>query len=306
MVVNLAPDLNNISLDPWDLNTFRENELQATVYRLDKIHPEISGNKWFKLKYYLERARKENKQKLISFGGAYSNHLIALAAAAGLNGYSSTGMIRGEEPIRLSHTLLAAKNYGMELRFLSRTAYTRKKNSVQSVEEEATDPDALLIPEGGAGAEGVRGAEEILSGIPAGGYTHICCAAGTGTMLAGLINSAGPDQKIIGVSVLKGTRDFEPLNRAWIKNQADLQRVEMIHEYHFGGYAKPEKSLIDFMNRTYQESGIPTDFVYTGKLLFAVAGMAARHAFPAGSRILVLHSGGLQGNLSLAPGLLQF
>jgi 1-aminocyclopropane-1-carboxylate deaminase len=305
-VVNLAPDLNNISLDPWDLNTFRENELQATVCRMDKIHPEISGNKWFKLKYYLEKAGRENKRKLISFGGAYSNHLIALAAAADMNGYSSTGMIRGEEPSRLSHTLLAARNYGMELRFLSRTDYTKKKKSVEFIPEEETDPDALLIPEGGAGVEGVKGAEEILSVIPASGYSHICCATGTGTMLAGLINSAGPDQKIIGVSVLKGTRDFGPLNRAWIKNQADLQRVEMIHEYHFGGYAKTVKPLIDFMNRTYQESGIPTDFVYTGKLLFAVAGMAARHAFPAGSRILVLHSGGLQGNLSLAPGLLQF
>jgi 1-aminocyclopropane-1-carboxylate deaminase/D-cysteine desulfhydrase-like pyridoxal-dependent ACC family enzyme len=300
------PDLNTISLDPWDHAGFRENDLQVDVLRLDKIHPEISGNKWFKLKYYLEKARRANKQKLISFGGAYSNHLLALAVAAKTNGFSSIGIIRGEEPALLSHTMIITKEYGMELRFHSRRDYNQKKKSAALQDWDENDPDALMIPEGGEGLEGILGAEEILPRVPHNLYSHICCAVGTGTTLAGVINSAGPNQKIIGVSVLKGTRDFEPLNLSWLKNPSAIQNVQMIHADHFGGYAKYTETLIDFMNRVFAESGIPTDFVYTGKLLYSVDRMASMQAFPAGSRILVLHTGGLQGNRSLAPGLLQF
>jgi 1-aminocyclopropane-1-carboxylate deaminase len=303
--VTIEPELKNISRDFWDHPEFRKNELHVEVFRLDKIHPQISGNKWFKLKYYLEKARDTKKQKLVSFGGAYSNHLLALAATAKLNGFSSIGYVRGEEPARLSHTMLAAKEWGMELRFLSRPDYNQKKNPAADIMDKM-EPDVLLIPEGGAGFEGLRGAEEILSHVPLTLYSHICSAVGTGTTLAGLINSAGSNQKIVGVSVLKGTRDFEPLNISWIKNKANLDNVQMIHSDHFGGYAKYSESLIDFMNRTYAESGIPTDFVYTGKLFYAIVRMAAIKSFPAGSRILILHTGGLQGNHFLAPGLLQF
>ncbi|HEY4936937.1 MAG TPA: pyridoxal-phosphate dependent enzyme [Puia sp.] len=298
--------MKNITLDPWDHPGFRQNDLQAEILRLDKIHPDISGNKWFKLKYFLERARLTNKKKLISFGGAYSNHILALAAAARINGLISIGYIHGEESAKLSHTLLAAKEYGMELRFLCRPDYNQKKKSATLNSTDENEPDALFIPEGGAGTDGIRGAEEILSVLGLTRFSHICCAVGTGTTLAGLINSAGSHQKKIGVSVLKGTHDFEPLNISWIKNQAGLGNVQMIHADHFGGYAKHNQFLIDFMNMTYAESGIPTDFVYTGKLFYSISRMAAEKAFPAGSRILILHTGGLQGNLSLAPGMLQF
>jgi 1-aminocyclopropane-1-carboxylate deaminase len=308
-VTDLRPDLKNISLDPWNHAVFRQNDLQVEVLRLDKIHPEISGNKWFKLKYYLEKAKFTNKNTLVSFGGAYSNHLLALAAAARINGFSSIGFIRGEEPTRLSHTLLATKEYGMALRFLSRPDYDQKKKSVllnNWGEKGIVGQASLLIPEGGAGMEGIRGAEEILSMVPLQRYTHICTAVGTGTTLAGLINSAGQDQKLIGVSVLKGTWDFEPIDISWIKNGAGFANVQMIHEDHFGGYAKYNASLLAFMNRIYAESGIPTDIVYTGKLFFSVIRLADMKLFPLGSRILVLHTGGLQGNRSLAPGLLGF
>jgi 1-aminocyclopropane-1-carboxylate deaminase len=313
-VNDLKPDLNNVSLDTWDHSIFRQNELEATVLRLDNIHPDISGNKWFKLKYYLENARLTDKNRLISFGGAYSNHLLALAAAAGLYGFSSIGYIRGEKPGRLSQTLLAAKEYGMELRFLTRHEYDQKKK-IAGLDYQTeyppdvfdkNDPDYLLIPEGGAGIDGIRGAGEILSLVQISRYSHICTAAGTGTTLAGLINSARTDQQIIGVSVLKGTRDLEPMDTSWIKNETSLNNVRMIHEDHFGGYAKYTETLIDFMNQIYKNSGIPTDFVYTGKLFFSVIRMAEMKLFPPGSRILVLHTGGLQGNRSLAPGLLQF
>ena len=300
------PDLKKISLDIWDHPIFQKNELRTDVLRLDKIHPEISGNKWFKLKYYLEKAEKTNKRKLISFGGPYSNHLLALAAAAKLYGFSSVGIIRGEKPSVRSPILVAAEAYGMEFQFLSRSQYDLKKKSAGSNELDSHESDALLIPEGGAGIDGIRGAEEILSFVPLKLYSHIFCAVGTGTTMAGLINASLSHQKKIGVSVLKGTGDFQPLNLSCINNQADLENIQIIHGGHFGGYAKHTKPLLDFMNRIHTESGIPTDFVYTGKLFYTVLQMVSEKAFPAGSRMLVLHTGGLHGNSSITQGLLQF
>jgi 1-aminocyclopropane-1-carboxylate deaminase len=305
-VIDILPDLKNITVDPWNHAHFQKNELEVEVLRLDKIHPDISGNKWFKLKYFIESARKANKQKLISFGGAHSNHLLALAAASGIYGFSSVGYIRGEKPRQLSYMLRAATEYGMELRFLSRPDYDRKKKLAAEHPEIENESDSLLIPEGGAGLDGIKGAEEILSQMSLTRYSYICCAVGTGTTLTGIINNARDDQKIIGVSVLKGTHGFGPLNTLMIKKPECLKNVQMIHTDHFGGYAKKNKLLINFMNKIFDESGIPTDFVYTGKLFYSIARMASENAFPNRSRVLILHSGGLRGNHSLAPGLLQF
>jgi 1-aminocyclopropane-1-carboxylate deaminase len=231
-----------------------------------------------------------------------------------LYGLRSVGLIRGEHPALLSHTLFAAKEYGMKLIFLPRTLFDQVKRSdlPDNWTENFTDlsvetiQDSLLIPEGGAGFEGLRGAEEILSLVPQREYSHIGVAVGTGATLAGLINSAHPDLNITGISVLKGTRDLGPIDISWIKDRSGLARVQIVHDYHFGGYAKYNATLTGFMNTTYTESGIPTDFVYTGKLLFAVISMADMKLFPPGSRILVLHTGGLQGNRSLTPGLIGF
>jgi 1-aminocyclopropane-1-carboxylate deaminase len=305
--VELLPDLKKISLDHWNAVVFQKNDLQVDVLRLDKIHPEISGNKWFKLKYYLQRARQEGKTKLVSFGGAYSNHLLALAEACRINGFSAAGFIRGEKPKQLSHTLQAAKERGMELRFLPRRDYQDKKRQVISWDAEKSAGDELIIPEGGAGVEGIRGAAEILSMVSdTTSYSHICTAVGTGTTLAGLAEFAGPNQKIVGVSVFKGTKDLEPLQDLCISQGRSYENVQIIHDDHFGGYAKHPQLLFDFMNLTFSECGIPTDFVYTGKLFYSIARNATEKGFPAGSRILVIHTGGLQGNLSLSPGLLQF
>jgi 1-aminocyclopropane-1-carboxylate deaminase len=314
IVPDTGPDLTNISIDPWDHLIFRQNELRVDVLRLDKIHSEISGNKWFKLKYYFEKAKRASKNTLVSFGGAYSNHLLALAAMARMNGLHSVGLIRGEKPVTLSHTLSAAREYGMKLLFLPRTVFDLIKRSdhLDNWEEYFTDlsteaiRNGLLIPEGGAGFEGIEGSEEILSFIPQQTYTHLCTAVGTGATLAGLINSSPPDLKITGISILKGTRNLEPMDISWIRDPSKMANVQIIHDYHFGGYAKHNALLTGFMNIIYTESGIPTDFVYTGKLIFAVISMAEMKFFPPGSRILVLHTGGLQGNRSLTPGLLRF
>jgi 1-aminocyclopropane-1-carboxylate deaminase len=313
-VTDLRPDFANISLEPWDHQVFRQNGLLVDVLRLDKMHAEISGNKWFKLRYYVEKAKQTNKDTLVSFGGAYSNHLLALAATAHIHGLHSIGFIRGEQPALLSHTLISAKEYGMKLLYLPRSEFDFKKRSdlLGNWAENFTDFNketiqrSLLIPEGGAGKEGLRGSEEILSFVPQQKYTHVCTAVGTGTTLAGLINRSRPGLKLIGISVLKGTLDLEPIDVSWIKDRSKIADVQMVHDYHFGGYAKYNALLTGFMNITYAESGIPTDFVYTGKLLFAVISMAVMKLFPPGSRILVLHTGGLQGNRSLTPGLLGF
>ncbi len=326
-MITFGPEGQHISLDLWVHSSFDRADIRVDVLRLDKIHPEISGNKWFKLKYFLEEAKDQNKQVLLSFGGAYSNHLLALAAAASMAGFASVGMIRGEEPPMLSPTLSAAQEYGMKLCFLSRSEYMRQKIAAACMElaKNETDPDSavrysemgigsgdefgpgtLFIPEGGAGFAGVRGAEEILSLVPFTEYSHICCAVGTGTTLAGLINSSAPDQVKIGVSVLKGTEALGPMDLSWIKDHSKLNNVTIIHTDHFGGYAKMNAELILFMNELYRNSGIPTDFVYTAKLFHSIVRMATEKAFYPGSRILVLHSGGLQGNRSLQPGQLEF
>jgi 1-aminocyclopropane-1-carboxylate deaminase len=300
------PDLQKITLDKWDHHAFREKAIRVDVLRLDKIHPVISGNKWFKLKYYLDDAHRMNKKKLISFGGAYSNHLIAVAAAAKLDGFSCQGFVRGDKPHQLSHTLVAAESLGMDLQFLSREEYDLKKKAALVDRPAVDDSETMIIPEGGAGLPGVSGSAEILSLLPTGGYSHICCAVGTGTTIAGIINSSDLNVIKIGVSVLKGTKGFDPLNISWIKNRDDLKNVSIIHDDHFGGYAKKNDNLLEFMNHVFKTSGIPTDFVYTGKLFYSILRLSKEGYIPRDSHLLIIHSGGLQGNHSLPNRLLEF
>lgn len=302
----LLPDLQKISLDTWDDHSFQKKSIRVDVLRLDKIHPFISGNKWFKLNYYLQDAHRMNKKKIVSFGGAYSNHLIAVAAAAKLEGFSSLGLVRGEKPLTLSHTLMTAESLGMELQFLSRKEYDEQKKTESVGFISDNDSDTMMIPEGGAGLRGVSGSAEMLSSLPTAGYSHIYCAVGTGTTLAGIINSTDIHVKKIGVSVLKGTKDLEPLNMNWIKNKDDLKNVSILHDSHFGGYAKKNDTLLEFMNHVFRTSGIPTDFVYTGKLFYSVLRQSEEGCIPRGSHILIIHSGGLQGNHSIGHGQLEF
>lgn len=289
----------NITEDPVHLY----NDIELHILRLDKIHPIISGNKWFKLQYYLKDAKQSGKQKIVSFGGAYSNHIIALAAACKMNGFSSAGIIRGEEPSALSPTLLLAREYGMDLYFISREDYDEKK-----IPGELQSAEHYFISEGGYGEKGAQGAADILTYSKkdpiAIGFSHCCCAVGTGTMMAGLIKAISPHQKVIGISVLKNNYELEKNVRSLVP--AESKQWQMIHDYHFGGYAKHNDALIGFMNEFYGQTHVPSDFVYTGKLFFAVSDLIKNNFFPAGSRLLVVHSGGLQGNASLRKGTLMY
>lgn len=268
------------------------------MLRTDLLHPVISGNKWYKLRYYLEAAVRDRVSLIGTRGGAWSNHIVATAAACKLQGIPCAGIIRGEEPASWSATLLEARNYGMELYFQSRTDFS---NGL--IPEGLQQRDHYLIPEGGYGEPGVHGAATMLDPVQLKDYTHIMCAAGTGTMMAGLIRRALPLQQVIGVPVLKITAGMEAQIQPYINASASFR---MAYGFHFGGYAKRTDELIRFMNQFHAQTGIPTDFVYTGKLCYAFHSMLTRGEFQPGSNVLLIHSGGLQGNASLPAGTLNY
>ncbi len=292
-------NLNNITTDKLSLPLLSEKDVEAEVLRLDKIHPLVSGNKWFKLRYYLDEAKTESKKIVVTYGGAWSNHILATAAACKINRLSCIGIIRGEEAANLSPTLVNAKQLGMQLIFIGREEYRNGK-----IPDELNSRDNYFIPEGGYGIKGAEGAATMLDCCKKEDYTHICCATGTGTMTAGLIMSSLLSQQVISISVLKNNFNLDGEIKQLTGNKEKSFRI--INDYHFGGYAKHKPKLIYFMNGFYRETSIPSDFVYTGKLFFAVTDLVRNNFFPAGSKLLLIHSGGLQGNLSLSKGTLIF
>ena len=292
--------INKITLQP--LVSLSDADHQVDMLRLDLFHPVICGNKWFKLQYYLAEAIKLKKQTIASFGGAYSNHIVATAYAANCFGLVSLGIIRGEENELLSPTLQEAKLYGMQFQFLNRQSYPEQSRLSRS-----NSADAMYwIPEGGYGALGANGASTILNIHNSAAYSHIVCAVGTGTMMAGLMLGSLPHQQIVGISVLKNHLGLAQEIRQLLPPEKASLPIELHANFHFGGYAKKTPELLANMTRFWEQEKIPTDFVYTGKMVFGVQALLANNYFPAGSRILLIHSGGLQGNRSIAQGILPF
>lgn len=293
-----SQNINIQSLSSW----FNGDYTTVDVLRLDRIHPVISGNKWFKLKYYLEAAERTGKNTIASFGGAYSNHIAALAYAGREHGLKTIGFIRGEAHSPLSHTLTAAQACGMELVFINRSDYRFKDAIIQT----HADPGWYWIPEGGYGPEGARGASEILKLVDVSGYSHILCAVGTGTMMAGLVRTASANQEVIGISVMKGNEALQKAVDDLLDAGDQQKQHRILHDYHFGGYGKHPSNLVRFMQGLWENEQLPTDIVYTSKLLFAVKDCIEKKYFHKNSRLLVIHSGGLQGNNSLPPHTLPF
>lgn len=269
---------------------------QLNVLRLDEIHPVISGNKWFKLRYYLSDAKDKNASVIVTMGGAWSNHIVATAAACREMGFKSIGLIRGEEPAAWSQTLRQASGYNMQLIFLPRHEFD------QSIIPPHLNAEGhYFIPAGGWGERGAKGAATIMESV-SGNFTHIACAVGTGTMLAGLSNACR-EQQLTGISALKGHPELEE----------QVQKLCNVHsgkwtinrDYHFGGYARYTSQLIIFMNEWFEKTGIPSDFVYTGKLFYGAHSLLEQGFFPKQARVLLIHSGGLQGNASLPRQLLR-
>ena len=273
-------------------NIFSSPEITLAIKREDLLHPNIPGNKYRKLKYNLISAKEQGHKTLLTFGGAFSNHIAAVAAAGKERGFRTIGVIRGEELNGLPNenaTLQFARNCGMQLEFLSRSDYNLKEeiSSIESLHQKFGN--FYLLPEGGTNALAVKGCEEILTDEDK-SFDYICCAVGTGGTIAGIINSAKANQKILGFPALKG--DF--LNEE-IHKFARQENWALIPHYHFGGYAKTNDELIGFLNRFYSETQIPLDPVYTGKMVLGVMDLIQNGYFAHGSKILMIHTGGLQG-----------
>ncbi len=268
--------------NPYDVSVF--------VKREDAIHPHISGNKFRKLKYNILEAQRLQHDTLLTFGGAFSNHIAAVASVGQLFGFKTIGVIRGEELAKVSNpTLDYATSCGMHLHFVSREAYQQKSDAefLETLSKEFGN--FYHLPEGGTNALAVKGCEEILTEYDA-QFDYISCAVGTGGTISGLINSSLPHQKVLGFPALKG--DFL---REEIAKFAPKSGWDLVTDYHFGGYAKISSELISFINRFKDDYQIPLDPIYTGKLLFGVFDLIQKGYFPKGSKVLVIHTGGLQG-----------
>lgn len=278
------------------------HDQKVDLLRLDVIHPIVSGNKFYKLRYYIELALEKGVSTVASFGGPYSNHIVALAYTAKEAGLKSIGYIRTNTDEPMTPSLKEAKAYGMELVYLGRTDFQSKKAAILQSSEMNTD--CYLIDEGGYGTIGAKGAATILTTQDTSHYDYIICAVGTGTMLAGIINAADAFQKIIGIPVLKNEGSIESEINFLLEDKN--RPYTLLHQFHQGGYAKTNPMMLDFMNRLWDAEKIPTDIVYTSKLLLGVEQLIKDNYFEKDASILVIHSGGLQGNRSLPEGTLKF
>lgn len=264
--------------------------MQLLLKRDDLIHPDISGNKWRKLKHNLAEAHRLGHTTLLTFGGAFSNHIAATAVGAQLFGFKAIGIIRGEAHYQSNPTLSFAKSHGMLLDFVSREAYAAKDDP-QFIEMLVAKYGAIyVIPEGGANELGVLGCSEIMDELPE-SVDAIATAIGTGTTFLGLLKNSKPHQQTLGIAVLKGFEAFE----LSVRHDLDEFDGKILHTYHFGGYAKYTAELIQFINDFKGHTGIALDPIYTGKMMYGVFDLITSGYFAKGTTVVALHTGGLQG-----------
>ena len=273
-------------------NLIQNDLIQLDIKRLDLIHPQISGNKFFKLKYNLQQAQQQHKTGVLTFGGAYSNHIAATAYAAHLLGLHSIGIIRGEELATqpLNPTLCTAQSFGMQFQFISRQDYRQRQDAAFLQQLAQQYPDVYIIPEGGTNAFAIQGCKEILSEQDLANYDVFCCAVGTGGTIAGLVESSQPQHQVLGFSALKG--DFLQHDVARLTSK---QNWTILDDYCCGGYAKTTPELQQFMQQFEAKYHVPLEQVYTAKMLMGVFDLIEQGYFAQDTRILAIHTGGLQG-----------
>ncbi|MEB3768006.1 1-aminocyclopropane-1-carboxylate deaminase/D-cysteine desulfhydrase [Acinetobacter sp. MD2] len=266
--------------------------IQLDLKRLDLVHPNISGNKFFKLKYNLQQAQQQQKMGVLTFGGAYSNHIAATAYAAHALGLQSIGIIRGDELAQrpLNPTLKTAQKFGMQLQFISRQQYLQRHAPEFLQNLVAKYPDFAIIPEGGTNSLAIQGCSEILSPQDLANYDLFCCAVGTGGTLAGLIESSQAQHQLLGFSALKG--DFLTTEVRQLTQKCNWQ---ILDDYCCGGYAKTTPELIQFMYQFEAKYHIPLEQIYTAKMLMGLFDLIQKDYFASGTKILAIHTGGLQG-----------
>jgi 1-aminocyclopropane-1-carboxylate deaminase len=281
-----------MSVPTIDIKLKSHPEIVLHMRREDLIHPQISGNKFRKLKYNIQQALKEGHKSLLTFGGAYSNHIAATAYAGRIYNFQTIGVIRGEElasEVPRNPTLRLAEQLGMQLVFVSRADYRLKETTAFLDALKARFKNPYLLPEGGTNDLAVKGCEEILQqGDDA--YDFLCCSVGTGGTLAGLIRASTSAQTVVGFSSLKGQGLREDISKF-----VTSKNWEINSEYHFGGYAKINDALVAFINEFYSQYAVPLDPVYTGKMMFGIMDLIKKDCFSNGTRILAIHTGGLQG-----------
>lgn len=295
-------DSKSIPLQAIQEPIFEHYGVQLNVLRLDLTHAHISGNKWFKLKYNLLEAKNNGHNTLLTFGGAFSNHIAATANAGKEYGFNTIGIIRGEEQAVLNPTLQFALECGMQLYYVSRSLYRDKDALYAYVKEHFQQKNPYLIPEGGSNLLGVKGCIEILNHINV-PFDVVCCAAGTGATFAGLVYSLKPAQKAIGFQVLKAEGYIKKEVVNWLKQpelielkQCENPNWEVNENYHFGGYARVNDTLKAFVENFSNTHQLPLDMIYTGKMMFGIYDLVQQGYFKKGTTIVVIHTGGLQGN----------
>lgn len=302
MILEETIDINeNTPLEEVDDLFLRERKISLLIKREDLNHPLMSGNKWHKLKYNLQAARKQGKKTLLTFGGAYSNHIYAVAAAGKIYGFKTIGVIRGEEHLPLNPTITFAKDNGMQIYYFDRSSY-RKKDSDEIINHlQNKFGDFYLLPEGGTNELAVKGCSDIIQMIDV-DYDYICCSCGTGGTLAGLISGLNGKKFALGFAVLKGASFLKEKVTALIHtfNGNVFSNWDINLDYHFGGYAKYDKQLLDFVYKFSTRTKIQIEPIYTGKMLSGIYDLITKGFFNEGSRIIAIHTGGLQGLKGLA------
>lgn len=270
---------------------FNMHGVMLTVKRLDMVHPQISGNKFYKLKYNFIEAQQQGFTKILTFGGAYSNHIAATAFASHQFGFESVGIIRGEELAhkKLNQTLQTAQDFGMQLHFVSRNKYRLKQQIDYLAHLEQQYPQHYVIPEGGTNQLAIRGCMEILTTDDLNNFDLICTAVGTGGTITGLIEASTVQQKILGFSALKGTFLTDEVAQLTQKNN-----WEITDEFCFGGYAKTTPELMQFIQRIEQQHDIVLEQIYTAKMLYGIEQMILQAKITPNQRVLIIHTGGLQ------------
>ena len=266
--------------------------IQLDILREDLRHPFISGNKWWKLKHNIAEAKRWNCEIIVTFGGAYSNHLAATSAAGNEAGIATAGIVRGEDDVH-NATLQFCRRQGMQLYFVSREEY-RLKNF-----KRFNFNNAFVVPEGGSNDLGVKGCAEMGVGLKE-SYDFVVCACGTGATLSGLIVSARQGQKILGVPVLKGAEFLKnDIQGHLLSQDCDNTNWDLLCDYHCGGYGKISNELVVFIKMCAEKYKIPLDGIYTGKMAMAAFDLLQKRYFPPHSKVLLVHTGGLQGNAGI-------
>jgi 1-aminocyclopropane-1-carboxylate deaminase len=267
-------------------------QIKLWIKRDDLLHPIISGNKWRKLKYTLDHALSEGADTLISMGGAYSNHLHALAYVGKALGLKTIGLVRGEQPETLTPTLSDLQNWGMVLKFVSRFDYRLLRQYKGCYDLPGLKPRQYWLPEGGAQALALKGVAELVNEIDV-AYDILCVPCGTGATLAGIIDMVPDQVSVMGFPALKNAEFLQTDVESLLPRPCSNWQINM--DYHFGGFAKTSAELMTFMADFEFKTGIPLEPVYTGKMIYAIYNLITKHTFKPGQRIIAVHTGGLQG-----------